>query len=265
MAAQTDVLRANPALAAYEAMAPHYDCFTDGYAHAELARALHRRLRGLGLVGRDALDVACGTGKSTAPLTELGYRVSACDLSPQMVELARSRLGDAASLFVADMRTLPPVGPFDVAFCLDDAINYLLSDEDLKAAMCSIASVLRPGGLLVFDTNSLATYRGAFARDVISDAGDRLFCWRGQGSEQAAPGEAATATLEIFQRAGDRWSRATSVHHQRHHPMAALEAALTVAGLRSLATVGLVVGGRLTDRADETVHPKLVHFAAKAA
>jgi SAM-dependent methyltransferase len=172
MTAPTAVRQANPALAAYEAMAPHYDCFTDGYAHAELARGLHQRLLGFGLEGRDALDVACGTGKSTAPLIELGYRVSACDLSPEMLVLARSRLGDIASLFVADMRALPDVGPYDVAFCLDDAVNYLLTDEDLQAAMGSIASVLRPGGLVVFDTNSLATYRGAFARDVISDAGD---------------------------------------------------------------------------------------------
>jgi hypothetical protein len=55
------------------------------------------------------------------------------------------------------------------------------------------------------------------------------------------------------------------VHHQRHHPAAALQGALEAAGLRPLATDGLVVGGRLVDRPDEALHPKLVHFAAKAA
>src|SRR3954469_6530695 len=95
------------ALRAYEALAPFYDEFTAGYAHGAWLRALERELRGLGLAGRRGLDVAFAGGKSSLPLVELGYEVSACDVSPTMVEVARRGLPlPPDRVFVADMRRL---------------------------------------------------------------------------------------------------------------------------------------------------------------
>jgi len=45
-------------------------------------------------------------------------------------------------VLVADMRELPPLGTFDLAFALCDAVNFLLSAGELGAAL---ASVPRPG------------------------------------------------------------------------------------------------------------------------
>src|SRR4051794_6708371 len=100
------------ARAAYDALAPFYDRFTDGYAHEALVASLVELARHHGQAGDRALDVACGTGKSTAPLAGLGYDVAGCDLSPEMVARARERLGDGRRVLVADMRSLPDVGRF---------------------------------------------------------------------------------------------------------------------------------------------------------
>src|SRR5690242_14742990 len=147
--------------AAYDDLAAHYDAFTDGYEYERWLTAVEDLAFEAGLSGRRLLDVACGTGKSFMPMLARGYEVSACDVSPAMVELARVKVdgtGSKASLFVADMRALPPLAPVDLITCLDDAVNYLVSAEDLSAALASMACALAPGGLIAFDVNTLATY-----------------------------------------------------------------------------------------------------------
>src|SRR5690242_11065952 len=151
----------SPALEAYERLAPVYDLLTAGYDHPTWLDSLETLALEHGLEGHRLLDVACGTGKSFMPMLARGYEVSACDVSPAMVELARVKVdgtGSKASLFVADMRALPPLAPVDLITCLDDAVNYLVSAEDLSAALASMACALAPGGLIAFDVNTLATY-----------------------------------------------------------------------------------------------------------
>src|SRR3954470_13766597 len=115
-------------------MAPYYDAFTASYAHKAWLEGLGRELRALGLTGNRVLDVACGTGKSSLPLVEMGYDGTACDVSPTMVEVARWRRGlPQGRVFVADRRRLPGLTPFDAITCLDDAVNYLLTQRDVRA------------------------------------------------------------------------------------------------------------------------------------
>ena len=50
-----------------------------------------------------------------------------------MLELAREKAGDAdVRLDVADMRELPDFGEFELVWALNDAVNYLLSAEELE-------------------------------------------------------------------------------------------------------------------------------------
>ena len=195
----------DPALEAYEALAPFYDLFTDGYSYDTLLAELERLALDHGLAGRRLLDVGCGTGKSFLPMLARGYEVAGCDLSPAMVELAREKLPPGlVDLFVADMRDLPPAGPFDLITCLDDAINYLVDPGDLVPALSGMAANLAPGGLVVFDVNTLSTYRGVFSGQGVRESDDVVFCWRGRAGEDWEPGAALSAQLDVFTRAGRR-------------------------------------------------------------
>jgi SAM-dependent methyltransferase len=264
MVIQTLEFGAQPeALEAYERLAPVYDVLTAGYDYETWLTELENLALEHGLPGRRVLDVGCGTGKSFEPLLERGYSVTACDLSPAMVAAAREK-ARGAHVFVADMRWLPDVDPVDWVTCLDDAMNYLLGDDDLALALTGMRRALRPGGLVTFDVNTLRTYRSDFASEYWHDGSGAFICFRGSAGDSFAPGGIAEALFESFVPVGDgNWRRMTSRHLQRHHTRGAIEAACERAGLELVAVRGQVTGGHLRNEPDEMAHTKLVYMARR--
>lgn len=261
----TPISTLNPAAVGYDCIAPFYDRFTADYAYGPWFKAIEARALRLGLRGGRALDLACGTGKSTLPLIERGYSVRGCDVSEGMIERARLKWPHLADVFsVADMTDLPELGEFDLVLCLDDAVNYLLSDDDLEAAFAGVARVLAPEGIFAFDVNSLLTYRTCFVETEVREEPGLRFAWRGETAPMLQPGEGASATVEIFTRGDDGgWERHTMRHVQRHHPRSAILNALERAGLRCCAAFGQHPGAILEEDVDEESHIKLVYFAKR--
>jgi SAM-dependent methyltransferase len=96
-------------------------------------------------VGR-ALDAACGTGRHSAHLAELGHDVVGVDASPEMLELARARVPQDVRLLEGDLRVLPvDDGEFDLALCAL-ALGHC---DDLRAPIADLARAVRPGGSVV--------------------------------------------------------------------------------------------------------------------
>ncbi len=253
----------DPALDAYAPFAAYYDRFTAGGDYDRWLAQIEQRALSCGLAGRRLLDIGCGTGKSFAPLLERGYAVSGCDLSLEMLTQALHKFAhQVEQLFVADMRNLPALGVFDLVTCIDDAVNYLLSEDDLVDAFRSVARVLSPSGIYAFDVNSLHTYRTAFAETYVNEDDGGLFCWRGEATAPVEPGDVASATIEAFlETDGGLWERVSSRHVQRHHPATTIHDALEAAGLECVGVAGQRPGGQLYDYVDEAEHIKVVYFA----
>jgi SAM-dependent methyltransferase len=253
------------AAAAYDGLAPYYDELTHEHDYEGWTRHLERTAARLGASGRTLLDVACGTGKSFLPFLERGYAVTACDISPAMVALARAK-APGTEVFVADMRALGRVGSFDLVTCLDDSLNYLTDEGDLDAAFAALAANLAPTGVLVFDVNTLSTYRTAFARDMVQEAPGVLLAWRGRCNGSAEAGCLAELMVEAFSETGSGlYERVVTRHTQRHHPRPEIERALAGAGLFPAGVFGQLPDGSLDARACERTHHKLVYFATQAA
>jgi SAM-dependent methyltransferase len=258
----TDAPPRDHARRAYDAMASVYDAFTADHRYEEWTAMLERLARDAGLRGTRMLDVACGTGKSYEPFLARGFRVTACDISPRMLEHARLRR-PGAELVEADMRALPGLGAFDLVCLLDDAVNYLDSVEELTATLRGVARNLAPDGVVVFDANTLVAYRTFFAAPRLVRDGDRLLVWDGHADPAFAPGDACAAELHVFAPAGSpaRWSHALSVHRQRHHPQKVVARALRDAGFRWRRTCGIHTSGSQSPALDELAHTKAVHVA----
>jgi SAM-dependent methyltransferase len=245
---------------AYEAIAPVYDDFTAHHDYELWLGNLLPELRRHGLRGHRLLDVGCGTGKSFLPMIERGWDVTACDISPSMLELARAKAGEAACLTVADMRKLPVFGEFDLVWALDDAVNYLLSAEELGEALGGMRANLAPGGLLMFDLNTLQAYRSFFAEVQRVERGGRRLVWRGQASSDTPPGSISEARFEV-ESCGDEADVQTHLHRQRHFPEAEVLELLRQARLECLDVFGHGFDAVLQQPVDELVHTKVVYIA----
>lgn len=250
----------------YEAMAPVYDDFTAHHDYdawlADLVVLLERN----GLQGRRLLDVGCGTGKSFLPMLSQGWETTGTDLSPAMLELARGKAGEGVRLELADMRELPVFGEFDVVWALDDAINYLLSDDELVQALVGMRNNLAPTGLLLFDVNALTAYRTFFAETSVVERGSRKLIWRGLAAPDVAPGSICESRLEVAP--GDADVEAIEpgelpslIHRQRHFPEAAVLAAFERAGMECLDVYGHGFDGIPRQPLDESTHTKAIYVA----
>jgi ubiquinone/menaquinone biosynthesis C-methylase UbiE len=257
--------QANWAEIAYEAIAPVYDEFTAHHDYDLWLANLMPKLEKHGIPGHRLLDVGCGTGKSFIPLLEKGWEVTACDISPAMVEIAREKVGDRAELSVADMRELPVFGEFDLVLCLDDAVNYLLSSDELERALSGMRRNLGPGGLLMFDVNTLESYRTFFAEDAVVEREDKRLIWKGLTSPEAEPGSIAEASFaaEPLDRS-DRPAIPPELHRERHFPEAEVRAAMERAGLECLDVYGHHHDAIPHQPLDEVEHAKGIYIARAA-
>lgn len=255
---------ANWAEVAYEAIAPAYDDFTAHHDYELWLGNLLPKAERHGLSGDRLLDVACGTGKSFIPMLNRGWKVTACDISAAMVELARRKVGDAAELLVADMRRLPVLGEFDLVFCLDDAVNYLLSTEELELALRGMAANLAREGILMFDANTIDAYRSFFAEEIVVERGGRRLIWRGRSNPDQPEGEIAEASFEARSPEDDRPLIPPRLHRQRHFPEAEVLAALDAAGLEALDVFGHHFDAVPQQPLDEVAHTKAVYIARRA-
>jgi len=251
------------ARATYDAFAPIYNEFNHLNDYEMwLGETLLPELENHGLKRGRALDVGCGTGRAFGPLLRRGWEVWACDLSPGMLERAREEGGEQVQLDAVDMRELPVYGGFELVLSLNDAVNYLLGDEDLERALARMHANLAADGLLLFDVNSKGTYESGFWSDsshTVEHEG-RRWTWLGLGGVEGKPGVFETR-IE-----GDGIDRRI-VHRERFRSEPEIRAAMAAAGLDCLAALGMQeIDGKvvLSEPPDEERDYKVVYIGARA-
>lgn len=128
-----------------------------------ISECINRHFEGSGPPSLSVLDAGCGPGFFSVILTELGYRITAVDLSEAMLAEARQNAGDLAEKI--DFRHMNvesldfPESSFDVVISRN--LTWNLPHPD--AAYAEWCRVLRAGGLLInFDSN---WYHYLFDRD----------------------------------------------------------------------------------------------------
>ena len=123
---------------------------------------------------KTVLDFACGTGAQTIPLAQKGYAVTACDISPAMVEIGRQKMPPDIQITwkQGDMR-YSKMGQFDAVIAMFNAVGYL-SPSDFITALRNIREHLSPSGLFIFDNTNLDAVRseGYISGKMIDTAGE---------------------------------------------------------------------------------------------
>ncbi|MEU7085151.1 class I SAM-dependent methyltransferase [Streptomyces achromogenes] len=134
-------------------------------------------LRRYAAPGPRVLDLGCGTGRDAAHLHASGRTVTGADLSEAMLEYARAHR--PGPVYVrADLRGFDlGDGVFDAVVCLDSALLYCHTNDQLDGFLAACRHALVPGGLLVAEMRNGAFFLG---RTELLDAPTvNGFVWQG--------------------------------------------------------------------------------------
>lgn len=102
---------------------------------------------------RRVLDLGCGTGLLTVTLAAPGRSVVGVDPSATMLDRARQRPdGDRVTWVLGDSRSVPEDG-YDFALMTGNVVQHI-GDDDWRRTLRDLASVLRPGATLGFDSRN---------------------------------------------------------------------------------------------------------------
>ena len=101
--------------------------------------------------GMKVLDVACGQGFFSRVFAQAGAKVTACDISPELVEIAKSKSTATIQYHVApaDALRFAPDGSFEVI----TIVLALQNIENIAGVFAECSRVLAPGGRAYFVLN----------------------------------------------------------------------------------------------------------------
>lgn len=146
----------------YRARAAEYDSWFDRTGRYDKGESVNRAwfaevaqvqaaLAEIPIDGCEVLELAPGTGIWTEPLAERASSVTVVDASPEMIDINRARLGDAATrvdYVLADLFSWEPERRFDaVVFCF--WISHI-PDDRLDGFLQKVSRALHPGGWVFF-------------------------------------------------------------------------------------------------------------------
>lgn len=176
----------------FEAVASIYDDLMAGISYEMWVRYLkdlwaHRRLK-----PKSVLDVACGTGNVSFRLAREGYQVVGVDYSEPMVAAAQAKLENRTypslrmdpsltnpCFYCQDAAELDLPFEFDTAVSLFDSLNYITDPERFQSACRAVFRHLRPGGVFMFDVNTVyALSHGFFDQDNLYSDSYPRYVWR---------------------------------------------------------------------------------------
>ncbi len=97
------------------------------------------------------LDLACGKGRHSKTLNELGFEVLGVDLSENSIKEAQKWSSDSLSFQVHDMRNKIPNRQFNAIFNLFTSFGYFDTFKENQLVCEAMFQMLEPGGKLVID------------------------------------------------------------------------------------------------------------------
>ncbi len=191
-------------------------------------------------LGRQVIDLGCGTGASTRWLATTGYTVAAIDQSSEM--LAEARRLSSTNLGIqwlqGDIRALSnAIGTYELAIALD-VFNEINSLRDLETVFGAVHRILEPGKLFIFDLHTMQglAERGEQATEILVENPDLMVILENQYDyDKQTLGQKYT----IFHQQGGAWARRMTARTTRGFPVQAVTALLQRANFGIMALLNL--------------------------
>lgn len=185
-------------------------------------------------------DMACGTGALSLSLAKKGYRVTAFDLSEDMLTLADKKARDAGTDKVRftkqDLRDFRVYAPVELCVCMMDGLNCLETPSDVECALQSAHRALCDGGMLIFDVNARHKFETVYAENAyLLESEDVFLAWQNFYNPKS---KKCDMYLTFFCEDPDgRYTRFDETVRERMYPVRTLDKLLADTGFTVLARV----------------------------
>lgn len=174
-------------------------------------------------------DLGCGTGTVCSIMSEKGYDMIGIDSSDSMLYKASQKKGAEKILYLLqDMASFELYGTVDAFLCMLDSLNYITEPEDVEEVFSLVANYLNPGGVFIFDVNTLYKYENILSDNTfVFEERNVFYTW-----ENSFDGEYCDYRLNFFVKGENgTYDRLCEEHSQKYHDAEFLGAAIERAGL----------------------------------
>lgn len=179
----------------YGFFASVYDELTVNVEYKKRAEYIISLLKRNGISGGILLDLACGTGTLSKFLADAGFDMICADNSPAMLNIAKEKV-PSALILNQDMTKLDLYGTIDACVCSLDSVNHLTKIGDVRKAFDKVSLFTRPGGVFVFDINSLYKHREILADNTFIYDTEKAYCiWQNSLNKKT---DTVSIHLDIF-------------------------------------------------------------------
>ncbi len=219
-------------MSGYHSFAYFYDRLTENVPYEDIARQIESYAMRFGANKNLLLDLACGTGSLSEKLAGIGFDVIGVDSSQEMLNCALDKKFDSGlpiQYLAQDMRKLDMFGTIDVTVCALDSINHLESADDVQTVFDRVSLFAEPGGLFIFDVNTLYKHREVLADNAFIYSFEEMYC--GWQNEYDDLDSSVHVWLDIFEKQQGGWARYSEDFREIYLPRELLEQMIEKAGL----------------------------------
>ena len=219
---------------AYTSFAAVYDTFMDNIPYEEWGKYLKSLLYEYGVRGGLVLELGCGTGNMTEILAQSGYDMIGVDNAEEMLEIAiekRMKSGLDILYLQQDMREFELYGTVKAIVSVCDSVNYILEEEELEEVFRLVNNYLDPGGVFIFDFNTVYKYREILGDQTIAENREECsFIWDNYYYEEERINE---YELRLFIREEDSelYRKYQETHFQKAYDLETMKRLITQSGL----------------------------------
>lgn len=218
---------------AYTSFAMVYDLFMDNIPYEEWNEYLTGLLKTYGVREGLILDLGCGTGTVTELLASAGYDMIGVDNSGEMLQIAldkREESGNPILYLLQDMREFELYGTVAAVVSICDSMNYILETEELTEVFRLVNNYLDPGGIFIFDLNTVYKYEAILGESTIAENREESsFIWDNFYDSETGINE---YDLSLFMKEADgRYRRYDETHYQRAYTLEEIKESLKQAGM----------------------------------
>ena len=203
-------------MAAYQSFAKLYDLFMDGVPYDAWCEQTVRLLASFGITDGIVAELGCGTGNCTERRAARGFDMIGIDTAI-------------------------------ISRC--DAMNYLCGTEELSEVFRLVNNYLDPGGIFLFDMNTVYKYEQLLADNTFAENREEgSFIWENHYDSETA--ENIYDMTFYLREEGDCYRRAEETHVQRAYTLAEVREAAERAGMVFVAAMDAETEGTLTDESE---------------